>query len=180
MDGSGWAEKWNISITCDFSFSRQRSSTISQDCFSFYSKPKCTVSLKSHAIQPPDLFRQGLSYLFVCALEHRVWFLSEYVPPGWEPADNWCLYLVYSMYAGFCHWLFVAFSSTVRRGRQVLKLHISVNVERWCRVIFSTPVQKHTNTHTIPINLSDNLCWALLERGKKTDEKINRPVATLK
>lgn len=42
-----------------------------------------------------------------------------------------------------------------------------------------TLAQKHTNTHiqkhTIPINLSDNLYWALLERKKGMRKSIGHP-----
>lgn len=39
-------------------------------------------------------------------------------------------------------------------------------------------LNKNTQTWALPINLSDNLCQALLESKKV--EKINKPVATLK
>lgn len=114
------------------------------------------------------------SVLSLCAFEHRVWFLSDDVPPGWEPADNGCLYSVYSVCVWFSHWLFVAFCSTVRRGWQVFKLHISFNIERWCRAIRGQHEHKGTQTHTIPINLSDNLYWALLERKKRMRKSIGQ------
>lgn len=53
----------------------------------------------------------------------------------------------------FCHWLFVAFCSTVRRGGQVFELHISFNMKRWRRVICGRCRHKSTQT-----TLSQSIC----------------------
>lgn len=80
-------------------------------------------------------FMSGSIHPSVCAFDTVFWFLSENVPPGRRPVDNWCLYSVYSMCAWFRHWLFVAFCSAVWRGWQVFELDISFRTEWWCRVI---------------------------------------------
>lgn len=75
------------------------------------------------------------------------------------------------MCVSFCHWLFVAFCSTVRRGRQVFELHISFNMKRWRRVICGRCRHKSTQT-----TLSQSICltssarhyWREREKKRKS------------
>lgn len=184
-----WIQK-KISFRWDY-FKVNHFKIIFWDCFSL--KSKCNLYLNLNLNH--TLFRCNtdlqycISFMSYCVLSLSLCLLTpclisirEY-PPGWEPADNWCLYSVYSMCAWFSHWLFGAFCSTVRRGQQVFKLHVLLNIERWCRVICSQHQHKSIQTHMCKHTISQSICLTT-STGRywteKKEKKINKPVATLK
>lgn len=152
---------------------------IFQDCFSLHAEPQCTdMWPKLHSIQPHYL-TYSISYKLGSVLSFCLclWTLFDYQRMSLLGESSWQLVFVFRIqYVCLIQPLIVC-GVLFNGPKGMTSVQIAHFIQH--RMMMQTDLQtdlqltlaqQHTNTHVqthaIPINLSDNLYWALLERKK--------------